>query len=169
MKSNNLRNKIGRILLALSFLVGVGMASSIAVQAQWPQDRNQDRQDRDRRDRDRDNRRDQNRDSRRNDQYGRNGGYGNGNQVALNQGFQDGLYTGSSDAQRGQNYNPQRSHFYRNGHGNNGGYGGYGNNYQYQQAYRDGFLRGYDQGFRRYGGSNNRRGNGNNGRFPFPW
>lgn len=180
MKSKNLRNKIGRILLASSFLVGVGMASSVAVQAQrtWDrdqdqnQDQNQDR--RDRRDRNRD-RRDQNRDYRRNDQYGRNGGYGNGgygngNQVALNQGFQDGLYTGSSDAQRGQNYNPQRSHFYRNGHGNNGGYGGYGNNYQYQQAYRNGFLQGYDQGFRRYGGyNNNRRGNGNYGRFPFPW
>src|SRR6266436_7605276 len=184
MKSNNLRNKIGRILLAVSFLVGVGMASSIAVQAQWPQDRDQDR--RDRRDRDRDSRRDQNRDYRRNDQYGRNGGYGNGgygnggygnggyggygnvNQVAVNQGFHDGLYTGSSDAQRGQNYNPQRSHFYRSGHGNSGGY--YGNGYQYQQAYRNGFLRGYDEGFQRNGGYNrNRRSNGNYGRFPFPW
>jgi hypothetical protein len=172
MKSNNLRNKIGRILLALGFLVSVGLASSIAVQAQWPQDRDQDRRnrDRDRRDRDRDYRRDQNRDYRRNDQYGRNGGYGNINQVAVNQGFQDGLYTGSSDAQRGQNYNPQRSHFYRNGHGNNGGYGNYGNNYQYQQAYRNGFLQGYNQGYQRYGGyNNNRRNNGNYGRFPFPW
>ena len=182
MKSNNLRNKIGRILVALAFLVSVGLASSTAVQAQW-QDRDQNRGDRDRRDRNRDNRRDQNRDYRRNDQYGRNGGYGNGgygnggyggygnvDQVALNQGFQDGLYTGSSDAQRGQNYNPQRSHFYRNGRGNNGGYGSYGNNYQYQQAYRNGFLRGYDQGFQRYGGyNNNRRNNRNYGRFPFPW
>jgi hypothetical protein len=89
----------------------------------------------------------------------------------VNQGFQDGVYTGSSDAQRGQNYNPQRSHFYRNGHGDNGSYGGYNNSYQFQQAYRNGFLRGYDQGFQRYGGynNNNRRGNGNYGRFPFPW
>ena len=199
MKSNHLRSKIGRILLALAFLVSVGLASSPVVQAQWPRDRDQDRRDRDRRDRDRDYRRDrdqdyrrdedrdENRDEdrdyrrndqyRRNDRYGRNGGYGGyggyGNvyQVALNQGFQDGLYTGSSDAQRGQNYDPQRSHFYRNGHGDNGRYGGYGNNnYQYQQAYRNGFLRGYDQGFQRYGGyNNNRRRNGNYGRFPFPW
>ena len=78
---------------------------------------------------------------------------------------------GSNDAQRGQNYDPQRSHFYRNGHG---GYGGYGNNgrygggYQYEQAYRQGFLQGYDQGFRRNGGYNNRRNNGNYGR-RFPW
>ena len=193
MKSNNLRNKIGRISLALAFLVSVGLASSPVVQAQWPRDRDQDRRDRDRRDRDyrrdrgrdedRDGDRDEDRDYRRNDQYRRNdrygrdggyggyGGYGNVYQVALNQGFQDGLYTGSSDAQRGQNYDPQRSHFYRNGHGDNRRYGGYGNNnYQYQQAYRNGFLRGYDQGFQRYGGyNNNRRRNGNYGRFPFPW
>src|SRR5207253_10545380 len=95
------------------------------------------------RDRDWDNR--NNRDYRRNDQYGRNRGYGGyGNvQVAVREGYQDGLYTGSNDAQRGQNYNPQRSHFYRNGHGDNGGYGNngrYGGGYQYEQAYREGFL-----------------------------
>jgi hypothetical protein len=180
MKSNNLSNKIGRIFLVLGFLMTVGLASSTAVQAQWPQNRDRDyRRDRRDRDRDGDRDRDRNRDYRRNDQYGRNGGYGNGgygniNQVAVNQGYQDGLYTGSSDAQRGQNYSPQRSHFYRNGHGDNGnygGYGGYGNNYQYQQAYRSGFMQGYDQGFQRYGGyNNNRRGsNRSYGRFPFPW
>jgi len=198
MESNNLRNKIGRILLALSFLVSIGLVSSTAVQAQWPwgQDRN-DRRDRDRDyrrdrdrdyDRDRDSRRDRNRDYdrdrdwdnrnnrdyRRNDRYGRNGGYGGyGNvyQVALSEGYQDGLYTGSNDAQRGQNYNPQRSNSYRNGHGDNGGYGNngrYGGGYQSEQAYREGFLRGYDEGFRRYGGYNNRRSNGNYGR-RFPW
>lgn len=95
-------------------------------------------------------------------------GYGNISQAAVNQGIQDGLYTGSRDAQRGQSYNPQRSHFYKNGHGDNGGYGRYGNSYQYQQAYRQGFVRGYDQGFRQYGGYNNRGRNTNN-RFPFPW
>jgi len=117
--------------------------------------------------RDRDN--DRNRDYSRNrdDRYGRNGGYGNTSQLAINQGYQDGLYTGSSDAQRGQNYNPQRSHFYRNGHGDPGGYYG---GYQNQQAYRDGFLRGYSDGYRRNGSYNrNRRTNGNYGRFPFPW
>jgi len=174
MKSHYLRNKLGRIMLALSFLVVVGVAASGVAQAQRPWDRDQDRNDQNRRDRDRDYRRDRdndrNRDYSRNrdDRYGRNGGYGNTSQLAINQGYQDGLYTGSSDAQRGQNYNPQRSHFYRNGHGDNGGY--YGNGYQNPQAYRTGFLRGYDEGFRRNGGYNrNRRGNGNYGRFPFPW
>jgi hypothetical protein len=191
MKSNYLRNKIGRILLGLSFIAGIGLVSTNAVQAQWGRDRDRDyRQDRerdnrrDRRDRDRDYDRDRN--DRRNDEYDRNGGYrndgynngrygnggyggyGNVSQAAMNQGYQDGLYTGSSDAQRGQNYDPRRSHFYRNGHGDNGNYG-YGG-YQSQQAYRDGFLQGYDAGFRRYGGGryNNRRTNGNYG-IRFPW
>ena len=166
MKSHYLSNKIGRILLAFLFIAGIGLVSSGAVQAQRPWDRDQDR---DQRDRDYRRNRDYDRDrDYRNDQYNRNRGYGNASQIALSQGYQDGLYTGSSDAQRGQNYNPQRSHFYRNGHGNSGGY--YGNGYQYQQAYRNGFLRGYDEGFRRNGGYNrNRRNNGNYGRFPFPW
>jgi hypothetical protein len=148
MKSHYLRSKSGRILLALFFLVGVGMVSTASAQ-NWPY--GQDPYRRDRRD---------NRSSR--------GGYGNEYQIAANQGYQDGLYTGSNDAQRRQNYNPQRSHFYRNGHGDNGGYGRYGNSYQFQQAYRDGFLRGYNDGFQRYGG--NRRGNGRyNNRWPFPF
>src|SRR5947208_17112258 len=95
---------------------------------------------------------------RRDDRYGRGGSE---YQIAANQGYQDGLYTGSNDAQRQQNYNPQRSHYYRNGHGDNGRYGGYGrygNSYQVQQAYRDGFRRGYSDGYRPYGG--NRRAHG---------
>jgi hypothetical protein len=112
------------------------------------------------------------RDYRRDDRYGRNGGYNNNAyQIAANQGYQDGLYTGSSDAQRRQSYNPQRSHFYRNGHGDNGGYGNYGrygNSYQFQQAYRQGFLQGYDQGYQRYA-YNRRSNNGRYSRWPFPW
>jgi len=154
MISHHLRNKVGRILLGLAFVAGIGIVSSTAVQAQqWPYGQDPYRQ---------------NRDYRRDDRYGRNGGYGNMYQVAMSQGFQDGLYTGSNDAQRGQNYNPQRSHFYRNGHGENGNYsnnGRYGNRNQFEQAYREGFLRGYDQGFQRYGGHNRR----NNGRYGRNW
>jgi len=161
MKSHYLRNKLGRIVLSLFFLISIGVVSSASVQAQWwPQ--NQNRRDRD----DRDYRR--SRDNRRNDRGYGNDRYGQINQVAMNDGYQDGIYTGQRDAQRGQNYDPQRSHFYRNGHGDNGRYsnnGRYGGGYQYEQAYRDGFLRGYDQGFRQFA-RNNRR-NGNYGRWPF--
>ena len=171
MKSNYLSGRVGRIIAALFFLVSIGLVSSSSVQAQWwPQNQNRDRDYRRDRDRDDDYRRDRNRND---DWRRRNGGYGNVNQIAANQGYQDGLYTGQSDAQRGQNYNPERSHFYRNGHGENGQYGNngrYNNGYQYQQAYRQGFLQGYDQGFRQYGGNRNRRNNnGNYSRWPFPW
>ena len=187
MKSHYLSKKIGRILAALFFLVSIGLVSSTAVQAQWPypQDRDRDRdyrrdrdrdrdQDRDRdyrRDRDRDRDYDRNRNQNDDWRYRRNGGYGNngGYQIAFNQGYQDGLYTGQNDSARGQNYDPQRSHFYRNGHSDNGyNNGRYGDRYQDQQAYREGFLQGYNQGYQRYRGSRNRR-NGNNGRWPFPW
>jgi len=152
MKSHYLSSKTARILLALSFLVGVGMVSTASAQY-WPNNNNQDPYYRQ---------------NRRDDRYGRNGGYNNMYQVAANQGYQDGMYTGSNDAQRRQNYNPQRSHYYRNAGGNNGIWGGNGRNntnYQYQQAYRQGFLQGYNDGYQRYGG--NRRNNGRYNRFPF--
>ena len=157
MKSHYLRKKIGRILLALSFLVSIGVVSSTTAQAQWPWGQNRDYR------RDRDDRR--NRDYRRDDRYGRNNSI---YQIAVNDGARDGIYTGQRDAQRGQSYNPQRSHFYKNGHGDNVRYsnnGRYGGGSQYEQAYRQGFLRGYDQGFRQFA-RNNRR-NGNNGRWPW--
>ena len=139
MKSNYLSGRVGRIVAALFFLVSIGLVSSTSVQAQWwPQNQDQRQRDRDyRRDRDRDDdyyRRDRNRND---DWRRRNGGYGNMSQMAMQQGYQDGLYTGQNDGQRGQNYNPQRSHFYRNGHGDNGQYGNngrYNNGYQYQQS-----------------------------------
>jgi hypothetical protein len=90
--------------------------------------------------------------------YGNNGGYyGRGGynvaQAAANQGYRDGLNTGASDGQRGQSYNPQRSHFYRNA--TTGYDSSYGNRSTYQQYYRDGFLRGYQEGFRQYGNGRN--------------
>ncbi|HEX3142347.1 MAG TPA: hypothetical protein VHQ64_00115 [Pyrinomonadaceae bacterium] len=73
--------------------------------------------------------------------YGNNGGYAN---QARQQGYQDGLNTGASDAQRGQSYSPQRSHFWKNAS---------------SQAFRAGFEQGYDQGFRQYAGYGNTRTN----------
>src|SRR6185369_7777007 len=72
--------------------------------------------------------------------YGNNGNYGNGNQVEANQGYQNGLSTGASDAQRRQSYNPQRSHFWQNAS---------------SQAFRSGFEQGYAQGYRQYAGNGN--------------
>lgn len=59
-------------------------------------------------------------------------------QAADAQGYEDGLKTGSSDARRGQSDDPQRSHYFKDA--------GFGN---FAQDYREGFLRGYSEGFER--------------------
>jgi len=46
--------------------------------------------------------------------------------------------TGSNDARRGQSNDPERSHYFKDA--------GFGN---FAEDYRDGFLRGYSDGFRR--------------------
>ena len=175
MNTIGYRNKIGGAILAISLVFGIGMIASTTVQAQDRNDGRWRRDDRNRDERDRDWRRHRNddryrgrrddrydRDDRyrsdrydRNDRYGRNGGYGNYGgynnraQIELNQGYQAGLNTGSSDARRGQSYNPQRSHYYKDAR---------------TQQVRSGFLRGYSEGYRQYGGYNNddryRRNNG---------
>jgi hypothetical protein len=67
---------------------------------------------------------------------------------AYERGYRDGLYTGASDARRGQSYDPERSHFYRRA--GSGLFSFYGNQGAYQLAYRDGFMRGYEEGYTHY-------------------
>jgi hypothetical protein len=151
MKSRYLFQRIGTAVMGFALLLGVGMVSTANAQ-QWPWGRDQVY------------RRDRNRDRDRRDRNDRNnrGGYGNyGYQEARNRGYQDGLQTGANDASRRQSYDPQRSHYYRNA---TYGYDrSYGNKEQYKDVYRNAFVQGYNEGFRRYGG--NRR--GNNGRWPW--
>ena len=170
--------RIGAVILGLTFAFGAFGANAVTAVAKndkdkdkrnrrW--DRNQDwrRNDDDRR------RRDRNRGTDRphgrgynngrygypgnnNGRYGngrydngRYGNYGGGNSYELNRGYQQGLSTGSSDARRGQSYNPQRSRYYRN---------------PSSYEFREGFVRGYDQGYRQYAGySNNGYYRNNNG------
>jgi hypothetical protein len=169
----NIGKGIGGALLSLAFVFGIFVAAGSTAQAQYRNDDRYYRRDRnrddDRRDRNRDWRRDGRHDNGRhlgwykngkyrndgyrNDGYKggynngryRNGGYGNYgyDQQEVNRGYQQGLNTGSSDARRGQSYSPERSHFYRDS--------------GYSQAFREGFVRGYDQGYRQYAGYNNRR------------
>jgi hypothetical protein len=110
-----MKKRLGSALVALAFIFGVAAATSVTANAQW-----------------------------RNRGYD-NRGYGNrGNNQQAQQGYQYGVNTGASDAQRRQNYSPQRSHYYRDAS---------------SQAFRDGFVRGYDQGYRQYAG-NSGYGNG---------
>lgn len=56
---------------------------------------------------------------------------------ADSQGYQDGLRTGEGDAHNGRSYDPERSHYFKDA--------GFGN---FAGAYREGFDRGYSDGFR---------------------
>jgi hypothetical protein len=56
---------------------------------------------------------------------------------AFNQGYHDGLKTGEGDARHHRSYDPERSHYFRDA--------GFGN---YAVEYRDGFDRGYENGYR---------------------
>jgi hypothetical protein len=58
------------------------------------------------------------------------------------------LFTGANDGRRGLGYDPGRSHFFQNGHY---GYSSiFGSRDIYQQAYRDGFLRGCQEGYQNW-------------------
>lgn len=156
-------NRIGGYLLAFFLLFGIITVASSSAQAQYPWGYERDRQS----DRDRDYRRDRDRD-RRDDRYRdrdyRRGNYGYGYENARQQGYSYGMNVGAADAQRGQSYDPQRSHYWRDAtYGYNSSYGNKG---QYRQVFRSAFEQGYRDGYQRYG--YNRRGRSSN-RFPWPW
>jgi len=161
MKSNYSSKKLGGYILALFLIIGFTTIASTSVQAQW-----RDRDDRYQRDqRDRDDRYQRDRDYRNRDyRNGRNNNYGYEN--ARQQGYSYGLNVGAADAQRGQSYNPQRSHYWKDG--SDGYNSSYGNRGQYRQIFRSAFEQGYREGFQRYGGNNRGRNNGRYGRI-WPW
>lgn len=159
MSSNNLQRRIKGLGIAFSLMFGFVLMSAVSASAQYyPQDNQQNRQD-DRRDRARERRDDYNRnrdnDRRNNDGYygnnGNYGGYGNGSNVARQEGYRDGLAAGRDDARDGERYKPQNHSDYKKG---TDGYNSrYGNKGQYKQIYRDAFMQGYNQAYR-----NNQRG-----------
>jgi hypothetical protein len=67
-------------------------------------------------------------------------------QVADRNGFEAGSAAGSRDAFNGRGYHPQHDHAY---HDTPGYEPGLGPLPVYRSAFRDAFVRGYDQGFRR--------------------
>ena len=80
------------------------------------------------------------------------GYYGNpsgrtSNDRAFRVGFDQGRSRGEDDGRRGRNYDYER---YREFRSADGGYGGYGNRNAYRDEFRQGFIRGYDEGYRRY-------------------
>lgn len=155
MKLNYSSNKLGGYILALFLILGFTAIASSNVQAQW-------------RDRDRDDRYQRDRDYRNRDYRNGRNGYGYGYENARQQGYSYGMNVGAADAQRGQNFNPQRSHYWKDG---DAGYNSsYGNRGQYRQIFRSAFEQGYREGYQQYGGRGryDRRNNSRIGRI-WPW
>ena len=137
MKTNYSSKKLGGYILALFLILGFTAIASSNVQAQW-------------RDRDRDDRYQRDRDYRNRDYRNGRNGYGYGYENARQQGYSYGMNVGAADAQRGQSFNPQRSHYWKDG---DAGYNSsYGNRGQYRQIFRSAFEQGYREGYQQYGG-----------------
>ena len=66
-------------------------------------------------------------------------------QEECDRGYDDGLKTGAKDARRGQSNDPLRSGNYQRG---GGGFFSWGRSAAAKKAYRDCFLKGYEEGFR---------------------
>lgn len=66
-------------------------------------------------------------------------------QAECDRGYEDGVKTGAKDARRGQSNDPQRSDNYKRG---GGGFWSWGRSDAAKRAYRDCFLRGYEEGYR---------------------
>jgi hypothetical protein len=123
---NKLTKHALTLIFALGFVFVTSMSSLATVQAQWPWDRRDNRQDRrdDRRD-DRWDRRDDRRD-RRDDRWD-NRNYNRD----YDRGFRDGLDRGQEDYRKRRAADPNNSSHFRKGNA----------------AYRDGFRKGYWQGY----------------------
>ncbi len=66
-------------------------------------------------------------------------------QDECDRGYNDGLKTGAKDMRRGQSNDPYRSGHYKSG---GGGFFSWGRSAAAKQAYRDCFLKGYEEGYK---------------------
>jgi hypothetical protein len=125
MKLNNLLKNIKNIGLALSLLVGFLLIAGTNVHAQY-QGRQNDRNN--------------------NDRYDNNGGkmY----RFAVQKGYEDGLKKGLKEARSHRNSNAENDSVYKIA--SRGYQGRHGNKSDFQIAYREGFVRGYNEAFQRY-------------------
>jgi hypothetical protein len=78
--------------------------------------------------------------------YPSSNGYGYGFNPGFDRGYKEGLDKGRNDGKHHDAYDPRRQKWYRDG--DRGYKDEYGSKHAYETAYRDGFLRGYDQGYR---------------------
>lgn len=79
--------------------------------------------------------------------YGGYGGYGGANDIAYSTGYNEGLAAGRDDVNDGDRYDPHRHNQYKNA--DRGYQSSYGSKDAYKQRFREGYLRGYDEAYRR--------------------
>ncbi|HZS05691.1 MAG TPA: hypothetical protein VFD58_12705 [Blastocatellia bacterium] len=143
MKYERLKKYVWSLAVAVTFVLSSGLAGNALVQAQsrdWDRDR-WERRERERREEEWRERQRRERQNYPYGGYGNYGGYGrNGGDYGYSReeqkGYRDGLNRGQEDARDRRSPNPNNSSHYRSGNG----------------AYREGFRRGYAQGYRQYGG-----------------
>jgi hypothetical protein len=170
MKSRNLKTRITGAILTFSLLLGIGIASSVTAQAQYPndqygrRDRNYEREQKRREREQRRLEREQRRNQRRSGSYGNNGNYGYGNngygnqdnyanyggshqlrQTALNAGYNNGMEEGRNDRARNErfDYNDEAD-FQRATQDYNSRLG---DRETFRRYFRDAFARGYRDGY----------------------
>lgn len=147
MRSMLLKKRVMGVVLGLSLLLGIGVASSNSVaQAQWQNPNWQRDQQRRQREWEREQRRRQ-RDDWRDDRNGYGGSF-QLRQTALNAGYNEGIKEGRKDRSRGDRFEYRDEEDYRNA---NTDYSSrLGNKSLYQQYFRQGFVNGYSDGYRGY-------------------
>jgi hypothetical protein len=154
MKTNLLKKRAMGVVLGLSLLLGIGIASSPVAQAQDPYWRQQQREqqrrqrqwEREQRRRQRESRRDWRNDDPAH-QYNIGGSY-QLRQTALNAGYNEGIKEGRKDRDNRDRFEYRDEEDYRNA---NTDYSSrLGSRELYSQYFRQGFANGYTDGYRGY-------------------
>ena len=153
MKLSNFGKKLAGTIFSFSILLGVGLATNVTTQAQYPQYPNdQYRRDRDRdqrrRDRDYDSRYNRRGRNRNDDNYGNYGGSNQLRQTALNAGYNEGAKAGRDDRNRGRNFEYRDENSFQKATKDYSSR--LGDRGIYQTYFRQAFVNGYSDGFRGY-------------------
>jgi hypothetical protein len=148
MKRNLLKKRVMGVVLGLSLLVGIGIASSQSVaQAQWRDRDYQREQLRRQREWEREQRRRQRQADRWDDRYDRGGSF-DMRQTALNAGYNEGIKEGRKDRNNRDRFDYRDEEDFRNA--NTDYQSRFGNRQLYAQYFRQGFVNGYTDGYRGY-------------------
>ncbi len=148
MKRNLLKKRVMGVVLGLSLLVGIGIASSNSVaQAQWRDRDYQREQLRRQREWEREQRRRQRQSDRWGDRYQWGGSF-ELRQTALNAGYNEGIKEGRRDRNNRDRFEYRDEEDFRNA--NTDYRSQFGNRQLYAQYFRQGFANGYSDGYRGY-------------------